>query len=419
MHKALIRSKRLREIVDRSPLGPYIDGFVETVGTVGYTPKSLRDLVLGATQFARYLSATGVKDVSELRNQHIEDFVATLPVHRCRVHYRMKSGRGGRAAHHLLRYLRKIGVTPSEPTPERIYSWILREWLAFLQHHRGLTPDSLALYRRHLERFLRYLGADAAPDRLASLSPESVRSYLRRQSPLFARATRRNFVITLRSFLRFAFSRRYLARDLVEALERVPCFTLDRLPRGPKWQDLEKLLDTVDRSTAEGRRDFAILIVLITYGIRAGQLVGLRLENVHWRENTILFPAAKGGRRIEAPLMPAVGNAMACYLREGRPTTPERQVFLSLHPPYSPLAAGSIYNIVARAFKRAQVSSPHLGSHAIRHAWATRAMAQGQTLKTIADLLGHRCLESTRIYTKVDTEQLRSVGLPWPQKVEL
>jgi site-specific recombinase XerD len=391
-----------------------MDGFVAAVGQVGYTPGSLYDLVLGATQFARYLAAAGITDVSALRDRDIEDFIATLPVYRCRG----KSARRSRGANHVLRYLRTIGVTPPEPKPERTYSWVLREWLAFLQHHRGLASNSLDLYRRHLEPFLEYLDADAAPGRFGALSPERVRKYLQRQAPLFARVTRKNLVITLRSFLCFAFSHGYLARDLADALERVPCFSQDRLPRGPKWEDLEKLLSTVERSTVQGRRDFAILLVLITYGIRAGQLVGLRLEDVHWRESKILFPAAKAGRRIEAPLAPAVGNALAIYVREGRPTTAERRVFLSLHPPFLPLAAGSVYNVVSRAFGRALVGSPHRGSHAIRHAWATRAMAQGQSLKTIADLLGHRSLESTRIYAKVDSVQLRSVGLAWPQEVQ-
>jgi integrase/recombinase XerD len=193
--------------------------------------------------------------------------------------------------------------------------------------------------------------------------------------------------------LRFAFSHGYLARDLADALERLPCFTQDRLPRGPQWEDLDKLLATVDQFTAQGRRDFAILTVLITYGVRAGQLVRLRLDDVHWREGTILFPQAKGGRRIQAPLTPPVGNAIANYLRDGRPMTPERQIFLSLHPPFPPLVATSIDRVISQAFERAHVRSPHRGSHAIRHAWATRAMAQGQSLKAIADLLGHRSLE--------------------------
>jgi hypothetical protein len=134
----------------------------------------------------------------------------------------MKSTLGSRAANHLLRYLRTIGITPPEPQSERIYSWVLNEWLAFLQHHRGLACNSLNVYRLNVERFLEQLGTDAAPDRFAALSPEIVRTYLQRQAPLFARVTRKNLVITLRSFLRFAFSHGYLTRDLGDALERVP-----------------------------------------------------------------------------------------------------------------------------------------------------------------------------------------------------
>jgi integrase/recombinase XerD len=114
-----------------------------------------------------------------------------------------------------------------------------------------------------------------------------------------------------------------------------------------------------------------------------------------------------------------VGDALLQYIRDGRPATVVRQVFLSLDPPFQPLAAGSVYNIVSRAFRLSGIGSPHHGSHAIRHAWATRAFAQGQSLKTVADLLGHRSLESTRIYTKVDYGQLRSVGLSWPEEVRL
>jgi integrase/recombinase XerD len=126
---------------------------------------------------------------------------------------------------------------------------------------------------------------------------------------------------------------------------------------------------------------------------------------------------SRRGRPINAPLTAAVGNALLQYIRDGRPASRERQVFLSLIPPFRPLAAGSVYNVVAHAFLHSGIASPHRGSHAIRHAWATRAFAQGQRLETVADLLGHRSLESTRIYTKVDYAQLRSVGLCWPVEV--
>ena len=416
--ETLIRSAQLRHVARSTPLAPYLDGFVSRNASVGYTPQSLYQLVLGAIRFSRYLGSRGATDVRALRDLDAARFIATLPVYRCRGRYPMPSVHGSRAAHHVLDYLRAIGATPPEPVPTHVYSWVLDEWLLALRQQRGLAPKSVDLYRRDVEGFLQDLGADATADRLAGLSPERVRSYLQRQAPRFARVTRKNLVITLRSFLRFTFGRGYLTRDLSDALGRVPCFTQDRLPRGPKWEDLAKLLATVDRSTKQGHRDYAVLLLLITYGMRAGQLVGLRLDDVGWRENTIACPAAKRGRRIAVPLTPAAGDALLVYLRDSRPSTSERRIFLSMDPPFRALAAGSVYNIVSGAFRRADIASPHRGSHAIRHAWATRAMAQGQPLKTIADLLGHRSLESTRIYAKVDVAQLRSVSLPWPEEVQ-
>lgn len=415
--ESIIRSRRVREAVRGGLLGPYLDGFVTAVASVGYTKRSLYDLVLGASQFARYLSARGLTDVQALRDRHVQEFIRTLPVFRCCNGYLMPSARGSRGARHLLHYLRTSGIVPPEPVGDRAYGWLLDEWLAFLRQHRGLAPKSLELYRGQVEPFLQDLQADARPDRFATLSPTRVRAYLQREAPRFARVTRKNLVITLRGLLRFAFSAGYLQHDVARAIERVPCFTLDRLPRGPKWEELPKLLTTVDRATPLGRRDFALLLILITYGVRAGQLTGLRLEDIHWREERITFPPAKQGRPIEVPLTPAVGDALLGYLRDGRPPSAARQLFLALTVPFRPLAASSVYNVVSRAFRVAGIASPHHGSHAIRHAWASRAFAQGQRLKTVADLLGHRSLESTRIYTKVDYPQLRCVGLPWPEEV--
>jgi len=223
--------------------------------------------------------------------------------------------------------------------------------------------------------------------------------------------------LALRRFLHFAFSLGYLRRDVARVIPGVPSFTLDRLPRGPRWEDLPRLLISANRSTKRGCRAFAILVILMTYGVRAGQLTHLRLDDIDWRQGVLRFPAAKRGRPIIVPLTAAVGDALLHYLRRGRPLSTAREIFLSLRSPCRPLDTDSISWIVARAFHVAGVASPHRGSHAIRHAWATRAVAQGQSLKTVADLLGHRSLDATRIYAKVDEARLRSVGLSWPQEV--
>jgi site-specific recombinase XerD len=390
---------------------------VDAAATVGYTQSSFRDLVLGASQFARFLTTSGITDIRQIRDRHVRSFIGTLPVCQRKNGHSMPAGRGSRGARSVLRYLRARGIVAAEPVADRTYTWVLEEWIAFLYRHQGLASNSVALYRRNVERFLQHLQQDATPDRLAALSPMRMREYVQQHAPRFARVTRKNLVITLRSFLRFAFGAGYLQRDISEAIDRVPCFSLDRLPRGPKWEDLPKVLATVDRASTQGRRNFAILLTLMTYGVRACQLTSLRLDDVNWRDSQITFPAAKRGRPINAPLTAPVGDALLQYIRNGRPASREREVFLSLVPPFRPLTASSLYNVIAPAFIHSGIASPHRGSHSLRHAWATRAFAQGQRLKTVADLLGHRSLESTRIYTKVDHAQLRSVGLCWPAEV--
>jgi integrase/recombinase XerD len=413
--ESIVRSGGVQEAVRSGPLGPYMDGFVDAAAALGYTRRSFYDVVLGASQFARFLAASGVTDIRQVRDHHVKSFVATRPVSRCGNGYSTRSSRANRGARKILRYLRANGVVPPEPK-DSAYGWILDEWMVFLRRHRGLALNSVALYRRVVEAFLEDLGEEAMPGSFAALSPTRVRDYLERKAPQFARITRKNLVVTLRSFLRFAFSVGHLQRDVATAIERVPCFALDRLPRGPKWEDLQKLLATVDRDTKSGRRDFAILLMLVTYGVRAGQLAGLRLEDVRWRDSQIIFQPAKLGRQIVVPLTAAVGGALLQYIRRDRRVSPARQVFLTFTAPFQPLAASSLYNIVSRAFRLSGIATPHRGSHAIRHAWATRAFARGQSLKIVADLLGHRSLESTRIYTKVDYTQLQSVGLCWPEE---
>ncbi len=311
----------------------------------------------------------------------------------------------------------RSGNSP-EPPADRPSTWVLDEWLAFLRQHRGLEPTTVARYRRYVEPFLQDLGEDAMPGRFADVPPRRVRDYLQRRTPRFGRITRRHLVMALRRFLRFAFDRGYLRQDVARTITGVPSFTLNGLPRGPQWEDLPRLLLSANRSTKRGRRAFAILVMLMTYGVRAGQLTRLRLDDVDWREGRLTFPAAKRGRPITVPLTSAVGDALVQYLRHGRPTSAARQLFLSLRPPFRPFVTDSVSHIVARAFRVADVVSPHRGSHAIRHAWVTRAVAQGQSLKTVADLLGHRSLDATRIYAKVDLAQLRAVGLSWPEEVQ-
>lgn len=411
----ILRSRALRASARSRPLGPHIDAIVAHAATIGYTPSSLHDLLSGVIHFGRYLAKHGVVDLRDLRSSHVEALVAGHPLTRCRGQYWYPISREIRGARHLLRYTQATGLAPLQPTPRPCYPAVLEEWLAFLTHHRGLSPKSLELYARHVQRFLAELGPAVTPEGLRALDAIRIRTYINRAVAGWSRSESSAVASTIRLFLRYAWERGYLARDLSLAVERVPKFKHDRLPRGPRWEDAQRLLEAPDRATPLGRRDYAILQLLLTYGVRAQQVCRLKLDDLDWRHATVCFLPLKGGRPVEVPLLTPFGDAVLAYLREGRPASPNRQVFLSSRPPFRMLTTSAITGLVARAFVRTGVPSPHHGSHALRHAWATRLLAKGQSIKTIADLLGHRSLETTRIYAKVDFVRLRTVGLSWPK----
>lgn len=175
------------------------------------------------------------------------------------------------------------------------------------------------------------------------------------------------------------------------------------------------VLASVDRTSSDGRRDYAILTLLQTYGVRGGQVRALRLEDINWSENQILFRAAKGGKDSLLPLTTEVGESLLAYLQNARPPSAEPEVFLTSRAPYRPLRqSSSLSEIVRRRIRAVGLEVPSKGAHASRHGFATRMVADGHPFKAVADVLGHRYLSTTFIYTKVDFNALSQVALEWP-----
>jgi integrase/recombinase XerD len=205
-------------------------------------------------------------------------------------------------------------------------------------------------------------------------------------------------------------------RDLASSVPVIPSFRLAGLPQALAKEDIEKILGAVDRSTPVGRRDYSMLLILATYGIRGGQLCALKLEDIGWRRETLRVRAAKGGREAILPLLDPVAEALIDYLRNGRPRVSNREIFLRVRPPLGPLG-GSLGQIIKPYARRAGVKVSCLSPRAWRHGFASKMVAHGQALKNISDMMGHRSVESTYIYTKVDIELLRQAALDWPEDV--
>ena len=291
---------------------------------------------------------------------------------------------------------------------------LLQEYLDHLKYERHFAETTIHTHRKYLTPVLEELGA-APVKALHKLTPEKILALFTNHVRDLEMSSRRNVRGVLRSFLRFGQQKGYLERDLAEVVPQIRRYRMSDVPRGVSDEDARKTLEGIDRTTPVGRRDFAMIQLLYTYGVRGGQLRALRLEDIRWRESRIRFPACKRGKEVLEPLSEEVGESLLDYLRDGRPRALYPEVFLTVHPPYRPLrAAARLSTIVAERMRQAGVSQPK-GSHAFRHGFATRMLQHGQTIKTIADLLGHRNINTTFIYTKVDIETLRQLPLDWPE----
>ncbi len=296
---------------------------------------------------------------------------------------------------------------------------LLDHYIGFLRTDQGVSDATIAIRRLFVNPFLNFLEQQGALDHLLSLEPRLIHDYVIKTSPPLARASRKHLTSSLRSFLRFAHIRGMLGRDLVEAVPVILTRKLDRLPRAIPWESVQKLLAAPDRTTPAGRRDYAILLLVATYGVRIGQAIHLQRNNVDWKRGVILFPALKFGKPVCGPLDPTVAEAVLDYIRKDRGQVPFPDIFLTIRGTPRPMGIHHHMGTALKSyFQRAGIYSRGSGAHAIRHAFATRLMEQGTPLKAIADLLGHRSIESTFLYTKVDLNRLRLIASEWPEGLQ-
>ncbi|WP_053550353.1 site-specific integrase [Desulfuromonas soudanensis] len=299
-----------------------------------------------------------------------------------------------------------------------IFAPLLDAYLEWMQHYQHAAAGTCELRAQYLTVFLRYLGPQATLQGLAKLSPESIEAFFLAYAQKVGKAARRSMQSTLRTFFRFCLHRGYVREPLDLAVPTLRAYKLASVPRGLTEAQARQVLQGIDRKTTVGRRDYAIVQLLHTYGVRGGQVRALRLEQIDWAQNRIFFAASKGGKDSCLPLTVEVGESLLNYLQNARPSSSNPQVFLTSRAPYHPLPrSSSLSVIIERRIRAASIEIPSKGAHAFRHGFATRMLAQGEPFKAIADVLGHRHLGTTFIYTKVDFNALKQVALEWPQEV--
>jgi len=314
-------------------------------------------------------------------------------------------------------YLRQEGRLVAT-APRAIYQPLVDAYIQWMRCYQHAAPGTLEVRANSLIQFFQWLGADATPRGVGKLNAEKVEQFVLAYAPTRGRAGRRSMQSALRTFLRFALHEGYLRQPLDRAVPTLRTYKWATVPRGLNEQQAQDVLRGIERNTEVGRRDYALLQLLSTYGVRGGQLRTLRLDEIDWARDRILFKAAKHGKDVWVPMTLEVGEAVLDYLQNGRPTCSCPEVFLTSRAPYHSFPHSSTLSaIVQRRLCAAGIDLPSAGAHAFRHGFATRMLRQGHGLKAIADVLGHRHLSTTFRYTKVDFNALKQVALEWPQEV--
>lgn len=302
---------------------------------------------------------------------------------------------------------RKVPVAPALPP-------LLSDYAGYRRAHNGTADSTL---RRDIEtarRFLEHLRARRRS--LKRIGLRDVDTFVQVIAARVSTSTVADTCSSLRAFLRFLQMSGRLESDLASGVMGPRFRASARPPRTLPWCDVKRILRSVRRSDPTGRRDFAMLLLLTTYGLGAAEILALRLEDLDWRERVLKVRRPKTNIGIELPLLPAVVRALAAYLRwERPPANGIPRVFLSRRMPYAPITSGAIRHRIRLYAKRVGVSARVLGAHIFRHSHASRQIDAGANLKVVSDILGHRSSSSTSVYVRVALRRLRGVGLPVPR----
>ena len=305
-----------------------------------------------------------------------------------------------------LRFLGRFLIVAPAPSLSPTYSVTS----SCTEHERGLSPATIKSRRWHIAVFLRWFGEQGrsiSSVRLSDVDAFQVACKARGLS----RIAIKNHTNGIRVFLRYAGSRGWCSSSIAEGIQGPRIYAQEDLPGGPSWDEIKRLVSSLDSDRPVDIRGRAIIMLFAIYGLRASEVSRLRLEDVDWEHDERAVPRCKQRHSQPYPLVPAVGIAIARYLKEVRPKCTHRELFITLLAPRRPMSCGGLYLVVARQLQRLGIKPlPHRGPHALRHACAAHLLSEGFTLKEIGDHLGHRSPSATRIYAKVDLAGLREVA---------
>lgn len=386
-------------------LGPQVEGYRAWLEQRGYTPGTIRNMLNDLGQVGQWLSAEGLgaRQVSE------ELMAAFLTARREAGQRRVP---GIRAMAPLLSYLREVDVAPAAKPSLTPLGSLLGQYRSWLVGERGLAATTVRRYENTARRFLQDQASADEMFEPAALTGVDINAFLLRECGRVSAGSAKGRVAELRSILRFLYVQGITPLPLGTAVPPVGGWRLATLPPPTMTAaDVQRLLDSCDRSSAVGIRNFAIMTLVARLGLRSIEVARLELRDVDWRAGELVV-RGKGRRHDRLPLPVDVGEALVAYLSGGRCPEGARRLFLTCRAPRGPIRADLVGDVVERACTRAGL--PAVGPHRLRHALAGELLRHGAGLVAISQVLRHQDLATTALYAKVDLDALRQVAQPWP-----
>jgi len=402
------------DAIRASWIGEPIERYVDWLHSYGYASRTIIRRVQLLRSFGEFAAGRGAQTWEELPS-HVEAFgkpyfqrrQKQAPEERPSRHRRKEIQPIEQMLKLILPDFRRATARTESPLPFRKQ---VPSFFEYLRSERGLSDATIVHYRAFLSRFERHLSSIEVRD-LRRLRPKMLHDFIEQASGSFSRSSLAGLCDTLRVFLRYLHREQLTKKDLSQAVERPRIYQFADLPRAIDWEDTLRLLRQVDRRSVVGRRDYAILLLLVTYGLRACEVAALTLDDIKWRSRILRVPLRKGGHSAQYRLCDSAGEALSAYIENDRPATDSRRVFFSSHAPYRPLERYSVSFRTKHWLKKAGIEVPRPGAHTLRHTVAQHLLDNNFSLQEIGDYIGHRSPLSTQVYAKVDISRLREVAL--------
>jgi integrase/recombinase XerD len=387
--------------------GSVADGFDDWLATSGYTPGSRKFSVRFLVHADADLRKRGVRKLTELTRPILydswRDLIKAFP---------NEAG----TVRTLARYLNAMGTITTgaiEEAPSASSATLLSgEYATFLNKVRGCSPSTISHHRFASRCFLDHL--ESCSVSLGSIHPSDIEDYITQAGKRMCRASLQHEVAAVRGLLRFLATDGRVRTGLDRQIDTPRLYRLEQLPRSLPWDTVTALLKSIDRKSDMGLRDYAMFLLIATYGLRASEVVAISLDDIRWRHSSLRIHQRKTSSPLELPLTNEVSAALVKHLQRTPPTAPYRRIFLRMRAPIGLLKPTAITEAFQALVRKSGLEIPFHGPHCLRHSVAVQLLKSGTPLKTIGDILGHRTAESTSVYLRLATGDLREVSLPVP-----